>query len=158
GGTPPYNPNPGGVPPYNPNPGGNPNPGTGGTTLTVNIRLLDKTFVLGGELPLEKAQYEWMKKELELLAVDLRGAVDISEGPHNRTQELAAALNAYTQKKGAFPRGAYDRTTLERASVPWRPDQRVSWMQELLPFLGSGEFASLKAQVRTDANWKDTEN
>jgi hypothetical protein len=57
-------------------------------------------------------------------------------GSGSRVHQLAAALRSYTDKNKAFPRGAYDRrSTPERFNRPWAPDQRVSWMAEVIRYL-----------------------
>src|SRR5262249_17888881 len=67
----------------------------------------------------------------------------------------------YADKNGKFPRGTADRpAAVERAGLPWRPDQCVSWMVEVVPFLGQGEFASVVAppHVQADKSWSEEEN
>ena len=49
-----------------------------------------------------------------------------------------AVLIAYLIAGGlfAFPRGTYDRrSTPERFNRPWAPDQRLSWMAEVIRYL-----------------------
>ena len=57
-------------------------------------------------------------------------------GNRPRVHQLAAAIQAYTEKHRAFPRGAYDRiSNAQRFNRPWAPDQRISWMAEVLRYL-----------------------
>jgi hypothetical protein len=70
--------------------------------------------------------------------------------------QLAQALVAYRDKNGGFPRGTFDRTvTSERQGRPWPPDQRISWMAELLPFLGYSEIYS---KIDPQKSWRDDDN
>jgi hypothetical protein len=46
----------------------------------------------------------------------------------------------------------------ERAGLPYRPDERLSWLVELLPYLGHGEFLGLYDAIDRDRSWRDPEN
>jgi Protein of unknown function (DUF1559) len=73
--------------------------------------------------------------------------------------DLAAALKGYADKNGQFPRGTADRpASAERAGLPWRPDQRVSWMAEIVPLLGQGEYAGVVERLQRDKSWTEDEN
>jgi hypothetical protein len=91
-------------------------------------------------------------------AVWIKGQVDMSTGK-SHLHDLAAALKVYTAQKGQFPRGTVDRPPgAERAGLPWPPNQRVSWMAELLPYLGGGEYTGLTNQIKGDRSWREDEN
>jgi hypothetical protein len=53
-----------------------------------------------------------------------------------RIHQFAAAIKAYTQKHPGFPMGAYMRlSNAERFNRKWAPDQRISWMAEIVRYL-----------------------
>jgi len=93
------------------------------------------------------------------VAVQARGRADMATA-RPRTQELAAALKAYVQQNKQFPRGTADRESpQERGNLPVYPDQRVSWLAELLPYLGQGEYQSLYRQINSKTkSWREDEN
>jgi len=72
-------------------------------------------------------------------------------------RELGAALKAYADEKKEFPRGTFARPTsaATRANLPWPPDERVSWMASLLPYLG---FNDVLQAINTQRSWDDPEN
>lgn len=80
--------------------------------------------------------------ELELAGIYLRGLKTLSD-PRSHIHDLAAAIQAYFKREGHFPRGT---ATPARGNpvLGWPPDRRVSWLKELLPYLGSGEFQKIK--------------
>jgi hypothetical protein len=82
-------------------------------------------------------------------------------GGRSRLHELANALRTYAATKRHFPRGTYPRDMpTERNGVPFPPNQRVSWMVELLPYLGQGEWRGLYDLLQTQAgkSWHGPEN
>jgi uncharacterized protein DUF1559 len=79
----------------------------------------------------------------------LRGMVEMaSERP--RLFELAAAAQAMVQKDKAFPRGTIDRKTVI-VGRPYPPDQRLSWMTQLLPHIG---YADVAMRIDTELSWR----
>jgi hypothetical protein len=86
-------------------------------------------------------------------------------GDRPRVHQLAAALQAYTQKHRAFPRGAYNRPpTAERFNRPWSPDQRISWTAEVLRYLPQyvDEFGNDPSRyplgIKPNLSWNDKDN
>lgn len=126
---------------------------------SFTVQQKDTVLVVGFDLNLNNHNdvYGNLLRAGELVVLQARGREDMSG--HSRLHELAAALKRYADKNGRFPRGTADRkSTAERAFLPWPPNQRVSWMAELLPYLGQGEFAALAERVRPDASWGDKDN
>jgi hypothetical protein len=87
--------------------------------------------------------------------VHLKGAADMIS-TRSRVHDLAAALQKYVKDKGHFPRGTADRPLTADRFIEWAPNQRVSWMAELLPYLGDGEFAGLT--VDASKSWQEGAN
>jgi hypothetical protein len=85
----------------------------------------------------------------------LKGDADLASSG-SRIHDLAGALQKYVKEKGHFPRGTADRPQTADLFADWAPDQRVSWMAELLPYLGEGEYAGL--QVDPKKSWKEGDN
>src|SRR5205823_185842 len=85
----------------------------------------------------------WLKGEAEMATTGLR------------VHELAAGLKAYVEAKGQFPRGTVERPQGERF-VAYGPDQRLSWMFEVLPFLPGGDFKGLS--FKGDEGWSEGDN
>jgi hypothetical protein len=87
----------------------------------------------------------WLKAQADM--VDLR----------TRIHDLAAATQRYLKEKGSFPPGAVERPLGDRVA-PWPPEERMSWMQPLLPYLG-GESSELgRFRVDPTASWKEGKN
>jgi hypothetical protein len=70
--------------------------------------------------------------------------------------ELSAAIQAYVAKEGHFPRGTVPRTPDSSRVLEWRPDQRLSWLTLLLPYLANGEFSNLPLDL--DKSWNEDVN
>ncbi len=96
-----------------------------------------------------------MNRELGQFMVYLKGDADLVASG-SRIHDLAGALQKYVKDKGHFPRGTADRPQTTDLFADWAPDQRVSWMADLLPYLGEGEYAGL--QVDPKKSWKDGDN
>ncbi|HXG12756.1 MAG TPA: DUF1559 domain-containing protein, partial [Gemmataceae bacterium] len=95
----------------------------------------------------------------QVAVVQMKGRIEMSIS-RPRLHDLSAALRQYVERhNGEFPRGTIERKpAAERAGLPWRPDERLSWLVELLPFLGLGEFRSLYDRIDMDKSWRDPEN
>jgi hypothetical protein len=93
-----------------------------------------------------------------------RAATEMADS-RPRIHQLAAALRAYTDKNLAFPRGAYDRrSTPERFNRPWAPDQRISWMAEIIRYLPqyadeyAGNLLVYPLGIDPSLSWNDKKN
>ncbi len=159
---------PGGPPPGFP-PGGNPpggGPGPGGIggapaernyvgTAKFEVGSHEKTVQISAEVTLKQPAMDWVQKELEMGWIRARGEVAVARInplPH----DLGVTLRAYRDKNGQFPRGVFPRKpSAERKERPWPPNQRVSWLADLLPFLGHMEIYS---RIDFEKSWRDKEN
>ena len=85
-----------------------------------------------------------------------KGSLDMS-GSRNYVHELAGASQRMSEAmQRQFPRAAFDRPLpTSRAGRPYTPSQRVSWMVELLPYLGQG---NLYGQIDRAQSWRDPAN
>jgi hypothetical protein len=94
------------------------------------------------------------------MVIHQKGYLDMAGGPA-RIHELAEAVRRYPDVPphlGVLPPGALPREIPGiRAGRPYPPTQRVSWLAELLPFLGP-EQASLYGQINRQKSWNDPEN
>src|SRR5205085_6310073 len=61
------------------------------------------------------------------------------------------AVQADLREKGQFPPGALPRSPDAYRGIDWRPDQRLSWAVELLPYLQEGDFRDLP--IDRDQSW-----
>ncbi|MGH7226305.1 MAG: DUF1559 domain-containing protein, partial [Gemmataceae bacterium] len=103
----------------------------------------DNVLALGVNLNIKADHYKMAGAVLEYVGIYLRGVSAMSDR-HARIHELASALQAYHDKEGHFPRGAVIRRPDGLHVLGWRPDQRLSWMTRILPYLASGEFKAMR--------------
>jgi hypothetical protein len=84
-----------------------------------------------------------------------KGEVEMAE-KQPTPWDLAAAAQKLGQEKKGFPQGAFSRTpSPARAGRPWPPNQRVSWMADLLPHLG---YQDVHRSINFQQSWTDKEN
>jgi hypothetical protein len=126
-----------------------------GPVSTLGVNRSENTVLLSANLYWSKKAPEIVEPIVQEVVLHLKGVADMSGGS-SHVHDLAAAIMAYTQKNQQFPRGTVDRRpTVERAGLPFRPDQRVSWMVELLPYLGYGEYRNVRLFVDDQQSWRD---
>jgi hypothetical protein len=115
--------------------------------ITIRVRVIDT--MVGST---------FMQQRLKHLVLQQKGYLDMVGGVL-RISELARAARSYPEAhQGAFPRGTADRPIpSSRAGRPYLPDQRVSWMADLLPYFGP-EQQSIAARIDRTMSWKDPEN
>ena len=106
-------------------------------------------FTMEVQLPPPEGNQMVLREFLRPQMILLRGLSEMASA-QPRLFELANALQAYVKKNNAFPRGTIDRkgTNFGR---PFPPDQRVSWMAELLPFLG---YEPVFRQINPERGWR----
>jgi flagellar basal body-associated protein FliL len=138
--------------PGNPNDPNNPMQGT--TNSPVTFSVIDKSLVVGVTVLLSEPSYREMMRLLETQMIDFKGQADMAS-TRLRVHELAQALQHSVQAKGTFPRGAADRPMEPNQFTDWAPDQRISWMAELLPYL-SEEYRGLTADP--SKSWQEGNN
>lgn len=154
-------PQPGGPPNPNQPPGGGPGR-LGGSqseadntigSIKIEAGSHEKTLQLSAEVKLKQQAMEIAERWMSEFWVRGRGA--IATVPPTAHQ-LAQALVAYREKNGGFPRGTFDRVvTSERQGRKWPPDQRISWMAELLPLLG---YSEIHNKIDPQKSWRDDDN
>lgn len=124
----------------------------------IIITQKDKSATLKADLTPTPEMLDAMVLAARPIVLELKGQMDMATG-QPRVHDLAAAVKAYADKKGHFPRGTLERKpSPERGGLPWRPDQRLSWLVELLPFLGDGEYSGMYKRIDPDRSWRDPEN
>jgi hypothetical protein len=152
-----------GAPGGNQPPGGPPRFGGAGQsqadqdigTIKVEVGSHEKTVQLTVEVTLKQQAMEIVEKELAKGWVRARGEISSAMAPMT-PHKLAQAMVAYRDKNGAFPRGTFNRNpSAERQNRPWPPDQRVSWMAEILPELG---YSEIYQKIDPQKSWRDEEN
>jgi uncharacterized protein (TIGR03067 family) len=115
-----------------------------GPVAAFNVRLF-----------LSDAQYQTVLGFLRGFLVNLRLHAEMAE-TRPRIRELAEAIQAYVKDRRVFPPAALDRPTTPEHPIPWRPDQRLSWLVGLLPYLPSGDYDTLV--VDRDLGWNEGMN
>jgi hypothetical protein len=155
---------PGGFPPGFPGgPGGRPgDPGTPETPKpdgTITVTVQDNTIAINLDLTLRPKNdyaYTMIVGGLSQMMVELKGLATVADN-RSHVHDLAAALKKSVDEKKQFPRGTMFRAPGNRP-VDYPPDQRMSWMVELLPYLGDGEHQDLYKQVDGDKSWNEGTN
>lgn len=135
-----------------------PNSGVQKTDSTISLQAQDKLLVFNFDVALKRESYDKVMGGARQMLIQAKGAYEMARG-QNRIHELAAALSAAAKAKNHFPRGTAAREpSPDHGNLPWRPDQRVSWMPEVLPYL-SGEFQGLSSQINgLGKSWREEEN
>jgi hypothetical protein len=122
-------------------------------SIKIEVGSHDKTLQGSLEVKLKQPALDIAEKWMSEYWVRSHGV--IATVPPTAHQ-LAQALVAYRDKNGSFPRGTFARNvTSDRQGRPWPPDQRVSWMAELLPFMG---FSEVYGKIDPQKSWKDDDN
>jgi hypothetical protein len=125
----------------------------------IKVTATDKTYLqFTLHFIMDNQSFEKMKSIAQLVMSGLRGELDLAGGDFNR-HDLAAAVKRLPEKDQRFPRGALKRDVPSGrlGARPWEPNDRQSWMVELLPFLGE-ETLYAHLQANRQASWKDPVN
>jgi hypothetical protein len=126
---------------------------------TIGVEVQENTLVLLTiDLTDQAANNRLMNGKIRPLVLQQKGYLDMVSG-QPRIHELGDAAIKYTEAHaGQFPRGTHERRIPPaRAGRPYEPKQRVSWLAELLPYLGP-EQASLSNGIDRDKSWNDPAN
>ena len=118
--------------------------GPGSNPSFIQVSLSDKATILGMEILWNEERYKRTILPLIVtLGNQLKGRMAVLSG-ETTWHSLAAAfpkLKAAGNKP--FPRGTLEREVVaERFGMPFPPEQRVSFLADLLPFLGKGGLRS----------------
>lgn len=121
----------------------------------LSLSAKDRAVELGAELELNQAIYDRLVKIIEPYLIRSQSEIEMTLA-HPSTHELGGALQRYAVEHKQFPSGTMRRPlSPARANRPWPPDRRVSWMAEMLPYIG---FDGLYAQIKPQRSWQDPEN
>jgi hypothetical protein len=143
--------------------GGGPGGGDGGfkpgAVSTVTPLQLGNTLGFIIDVALDRdTSFKKLTTALHAEMITEKGKAEMI-GAKPRIHELGMALKVFTDQKKQFPQGAFPREAgPERAGVPYPPDQRISWMVELLPRLPRGEYVELYDAIDKGKSWRDPEN
>ncbi len=129
---------------------GAPGPDTLPKDGDLQVSALDQIVFAKLNLQLKRSSYDMIMENCSELAVVMKGFAEVSTN-RNRIHELARGLKAYVDEKKQFPQGAQPRSPSSDRSIDWYPQQRVSWLFKLLPYLGDGEFKDLT--VNENRSW-----
>jgi Protein of unknown function (DUF1559) len=137
----------------------NPNPTP---TSFVSITASDKLLVIDVDIEWKpKIYYEHISPSIRSHVDQIKGEAMMMTG-RAHWHQLAATVKRFDEtagpgrEKGKLPVGAFPRKTdPSRFDVTYPPDQRVSWMCDLLPFLG---YEGLSRRIQRDLPWNDDRN
>jgi hypothetical protein len=126
-------------------------PPAGSTRLVMRSFLQEKppAFTLDLILPPPDGNSVLLQYTLRPQMVMLHGAAQMAES-RPRIFELAEAVKDDSKKNLAFPRGAADRKGMNFGR-PYPPDERVSWMAQLLPYLG---YNDVYQTINPERGWR----
>src|SRR5262249_24947368 len=124
-------------------------------SLTIHgPRLQDRTLTMTAKLDREAWDHRVTSYALAYFLLR-KGKSDMAMW-QPRAHDLGRALRAYADKNKMYPRGTKERgPSPVRMNRPWQPDEKISWMADLLPFL---DHEDLYKQIVQDKSWRDTEN
>jgi hypothetical protein len=96
--------------------------------------------------------------KIRQLVLQQKGYLDMAGG-RLRVHDLGDAARRYVEShQQTFPRGTLKREIpTTRAGRPYEPKQRISWLAELLPYLGP-EQNFLYRGIERNKSWNDPEN
>ena len=123
-------------------------------TSTLSVTTADKYLLI-------RLQVDWNPVYHDYISPGIRGRMDMMRGEalmitgkalwHTLSMPITAMEKTGTTPPAAFPRPA-DQA---RFGVPYPPDQRVSWMVDLLPSLG---YDFVARNVRKEEAWNSQDN
>ena len=130
-------------------------PAKNAPTARFNLGQQGLNVTVNTELQLDAVVVERIAEIIEPKLVRIQGEMEMAT-THPNPNELALASRLYSESRQQFPRGTVRRkAALSRAGRAWPPDQRVSWMADLLPFLG---YEGIYNRIKPDKSWQDQDN
>jgi hypothetical protein len=144
-----------GRPPGSPPGGTRPGDKHPGKDGTWSVESWDQVVTINVKLNWKAAIYETLVRDLRGAMIWVRGQAELAD-TRARVHDLADALQAYVKEKGTFPRGTAVRKVDPNRVLDWRPDQRLSWLAELLPYVGKGAFNAVALDPQK--SWTDEPN
>ena len=115
-------------------------PGDGSSNPShISVNLVDKATVINLEILWNEERYKKTVLPLIVTAANqLKGRMSVLSG-ETTWHDLAAAFPKLKSGNKPFPRGTLEREIKsERYGLAFPPEQRVSFLAELLPFIGRG--------------------
>jgi predicted Zn finger-like uncharacterized protein len=133
----------------------NPTEAPADITLTPDVQLKGKMVLTTVDIQLEQKIFDNLFQIAAPYLIRVQGELEMATTKPN-PHKLGSGGVAYSEKEKQFPRGVYDRkASAARAKRAWPPDERVSWMAELLPYLGHED---LHGKIDFKLSWRDPEN
>ena len=126
---------------------------------TIKVEIPEKSLVLVTlAVTDQEANSRLMHGTIRQLVLQQKGYLDMAGG-QLRVHDLGDAARQYVEANQAtFPRGTFERPIPStRAGRPYEPKQRISWLAELLPYLGP-EQSYLYRGIDRNKSWNDAEN
>jgi hypothetical protein len=126
---------------------------------TIQVEVPDKAVVvLTISLIDSEVNSRLVNGKIRQLVLQRKGYLDMAGG-QPRVHELGDAARRYVEShQQEFPRGTLKREIpTTRAGRPYEPKQRISWLAELLPYLGP-EQSYLYRGIDHNKSWNDPEN
>jgi hypothetical protein len=144
-------------------PGPNNNgPGAGQTAedksaSTITVTKEDE-FILVTATVLDKTE-KFIDDRIAPWVIELRTDMDMRSGRF-RIADMPSAMSLYLSRyQDTFPMGAFPRKSdPSRSGRPWQAAERVSFLRELLPFLGDDRYYELYDASKPEKSWRDPEN
>ncbi len=132
----------GGASPYGPMPGTGgqtPNGPSNPTNSHIDITVTDTLAVIDLDILWKEALYnDTIQPAVVVGSSHMKGRMSVLSGA-TTWHSLAAAVPAMATDKKMYPIGTLPRDSRpERYGLPYTPDHRVSFMVDLLPFIGKG--------------------
>ncbi|HQR09080.1 MAG TPA: DUF1559 domain-containing protein [Gemmatales bacterium] len=107
---------------------------------------------------------EFIDKHMKGWMQQIRGSQEMASGKF-RLGDLSASLEYYkndlvrNNRPIVFPQGAYPRAfDAERGSRPYPASERVSFLRELLPYLGDERYFGMQKDIDPEQSWRSTSN
>lgn len=110
-----------------------------GDLSAIDVALSDSVATVNFNITWNADRYaKVVQSAIAELGEQLRGRMGVLSGETDY-HTLAASFKKILQTRQAFPNGTLPRTSSpERYGLPYPPDQRASFLVELLPFIGQG--------------------
>jgi hypothetical protein len=124
-------------------------------TIAVALGLSGVNVMLQANVPTDQKLYDDLDAAMRPFLARPQGEL-VMMASRPDPNRFAAALHQYATDHRQFPPGLARRMpSPARANRPWHPNECVSWMAELLPYLG---YDSTYAQINMQRSWRDPEN
>ena len=122
----------------------------------IDIALSDRIVTLAATVNWREDKYaDMIRPVVNQITSQVKGRLGVFSGGSD-WHALAAGVAKITDRKRPFPPGALPRPRRTGTfRLPYPPDERVSFLADLLPYLGQG---TIRSQVNADNAWYDESN